>query len=81
MQDLFYMSRKMTAALLRGAREEQFPLEEAVFLEPGKQSRLAQTPVLQHLEQNLFRVKAQQYAGDCQKGIADLFPGDSPGRN
>ena len=31
MQDLFYMSRKMTAALLRAAREEQFPLEDAVF--------------------------------------------------
>ena len=69
MQDLFYMSRKMTAALLRAAREEQFPLEDAVFLEPGKQSRLAQTPVLHHLEQNLFRVKAQQYAGDCQKEL------------
>ena len=69
MQDLFYMSRKMTAALLRAAREEQFPLEDAVFLKPGKQSRLAQTPVLQHLEQNLFRVKAQQYAGDCQKEL------------
>lgn len=68
-QDLFYMSRKMTAALLRAAQEEGFPLEEPVFLAPGAQSRLAKTPVLQHLEQNLFRVRTQQYQGDCQEEL------------
>ena len=61
------MSRKMTAALLRAAREEQFPLEEAVFLSPGEHSRLAQTPALRHLEQNLFRVKSKRY----QDGVTD----------
>ena len=68
-QDLFYMSRKMTAALLRAAQEEGFPLEEPVFLVLGNQSRLAKAPVLQHLEQNLFRVRTQQYQGDCQEEL------------
>ena len=68
-QDLFYMSRKMTAALLRAAQENNFPVEEAVFLSPGPESRLAKSTVLQHLEQNLFRVRMQQYKGECQEEL------------
>ena len=68
-QDLFYMSRKMTAALLRAAQEEHFPVEEAVFLAPGAQSRLANASALQHLEQNLFRVRTLQYKGECREEL------------
>ena len=66
-QDLFYMSRKMTAALLRAAKEETYIVEEPVFLPVGENSRLAQSPVLAHLEQNLFRYQYEPYAGEQQE--------------
>ena len=48
--------------------------DDLMFLPPvvlGKTSlpRFKKSGALFHLEQNLFRVKAQQYAGDCQKEL------------
>ena len=68
-QDLFYMSRKMTAALLRAAQEEAYVVEEPVFLPVGENSRLAQSPVLAHLEQNLFRVRSHRYEESCGEAL------------
>lgn len=78
-QDLFYMSRKMTAALLRAAKEETYIVEEPVFLPVGENSRLAQSPVLAHLEQNLFRCAATDMRK--MRGIVThLFTGNTKGR-
>ena len=68
-QDLFYMSRKMTAALLRAAQEEAYIVEEPVFLPVSENSRLAQSPVLAHLEQNLFRVRSHRYEETCGEAL------------
>lgn len=68
-QDLFYMSRKMTATLLRAAQEEAYIVEEPVFLPVGANSRLAQSPVLAHLEQNLFRVRSHRYEENCGEAL------------
>ena len=68
-QDLFYMSRKMTAALLRAAKEETYIVEEPVFLPVDENSRLAQSPVLAHLEQNLFRVRSHRYEEKCGESL------------
>lgn len=68
-QDLFYMSRKMTGALTKAAREEHFPLGEPVFLDPGDHSRLEKNRALFHLEQNLFRPKSQICQEECKNAL------------
>ena len=68
-QDLFYMSRKMTRALTAAAREEHYPIEEPVFLNPAEHSRMEENEVLFHLEQNLFRPKARIYQEECKNAL------------
>ena len=79
-QDLFYMSRKMTATLLRAAQEEAYIVEEPVFLPVGANSRLAQSPVLAHLEQNLFRVRSHRYEENCGEALR-IYSLATPQRN
>lgn len=64
-QDLFYMSRKMTRSLLAVAKEEHCEIGEPVYLTADKNSRLGENPILLHLEQNLFRPKTKTYASPC----------------
>lgn len=64
-QDLFYMSRKMTRSLAAAAREEGYEIGEPVYLKASADSRFGNNPVLAHLEQNLFRPDAKRYDGCC----------------
>ena len=65
-QDLFYMSKKMVRSLRSAADQEHFALAEPVYLNAGEHSRMASNPVLFHLEQNLFRPKADCCEGSCE---------------
>ena len=66
----------MTAALLRAAREEQFPLEDAVFLEPGKTESSGTDAGASSSGEESVRVKAQQYAETVRRNCR-FIPGDS----
>lgn len=68
-QDLFYMSRKMTRALMTAARKEHYPIEDPVFLNPAEHSRMEGNKVLFHLEQNLFRAKTGIYQDECKNAL------------
>ena len=78
MQDLFYMSRKMTAALLRAAREEQFPLEDAVS-ETGKTESSGTDAGAAASGAESVPGESTAICRRLSEGIADLFPGDSQG--
>ena len=54
---------------MRAAKEETYIVEEPVFLPVGENSRLAQSPVLAHLEQNLFRVRSHRYEEKCGESL------------
>ncbi len=64
-QDLFYMSRKMTRMLVHAAQEEGFTVNEPVFLNPHVHSRMEGNAVLFHMEQNLFRPEIHPYRDPC----------------
>ena len=58
---LFYLSKKTVAGLKRLAQEADVKEEEPVWVHPGDKSRFAAGGELQWLEQNLFRLRWQQY--------------------
>ncbi len=65
-QNLFYMSHKMTHALVEAAADASFEIAEPIPVEPHERSRFAKNPVLSHLEQNLFREERETSELDCR---------------
>lgn len=61
MQELFAMSKKTVASLVRMAEETGIEVEEPIWLQEKKKSRFAYSPMLASLEQNLFRLKTEPY--------------------
>lgn len=59
MQELFAMSKKTVASLLRMAEETGTSVEEPVWLVDENRSRFAHSPMLSALERNLFRLKTK----------------------
>ena len=55
--ELFYMSHKMIRSLAELTKD----MEEPVWIAPGKQSRFADSPALDFLEQHLFRYHRSVY--------------------
>lgn len=68
-ENLFYMSHKMVQSLTKAAVEASFEITEPVFVPSGPNSRLADRPVLRHLEENLFRSRYQVYEGECKEEL------------
>lgn len=63
-ENLFYLSKKTIHGLLQLAKETHVDVQEAVILGDGNRKRFAGSPVLYHLEQNLFRLgKAAYHSG------------------
>lgn len=80
-QNLFYLSRKTVAALLRLAKENGISEEKAVWCRQGQGGRLprfADNPELAHLERNLFRYPPRVYE-DSAESIR-LFEASTPGQ-
>ena len=78
-QNLFYLSKKTVAALLRLAKESGISQEEAVWCrkkEGGRLPRFADNPELAHLERNLFRYPPRVYE-DGVKSL-HLFEASTP---
>jgi len=63
MQELFYMSKKMTQSLLQLAKKTKCELLEPVFVEQGLSYRYQGAKGLSHLQKNLFRTHWKAYAG------------------
>ena len=61
MQELFGMSKRMTAGLLAIAQRAGITVEEPVWLNNTKNSRFAHSPMLAALEHNLFRMGGRPY--------------------
>ena len=70
--ELFYMSHKMIRSLAELTKD----MEEPVWIAPGKQSRFADSPALDFLEQHLFRYRKAAY-GKSQDEIR-IFAAESP---
>ena len=62
-EQLFYLSRKTIHTLVDIAGRTQVEVCEPVVCHDGQQCRFADAPLLYHLEQNLFRLRQQPYAG------------------
>ena len=61
--ELFYMSHKMIRSLAELTKD----MEEPVWIAPGKQSRFADSPALDFLEQHLFRYHRSVYEKEQQE--------------
>ena len=65
LQDLFYMSRKMTQSLLRIASNTGVEVADAVYMQKEKEEyscpRFTESEALAHLERNLFRPYGKPY--------------------
>ncbi len=66
MQELFAMSKKTIASLIRMADESGISVEEPVWLTASEKSRFANAPMLKALEQNLFRLQTKPYHGEAK---------------
>ena len=62
-EQLFYLSRKTIHTLMDIAGRTQVEVCEPEVCHDGQQCRFADAPLLYHLEQNLFRLRQQPYAG------------------
>ncbi len=73
MQELFAMSKKTIASVMRMAGEAGMDIEKPIILQDAEKSRFSDSPMLASLEQNLFRLGARPYEGDGgQIGIYSL---------
>lgn len=61
MQELFAMSKKTIAGLMKMAEETHFEVAEPVVLKNPQTDRFREAPVLRFLEQNLFRTRHHRY--------------------
>lgn len=78
-QNLFYLSKKTVAALVRLAKETGIPEEKAVWCgrkEEGRLPRFADNPELAHLEGNLFRYPPRVYEENTES--IHLFEASTP---
>ncbi|MCD8300628.1 MAG: exodeoxyribonuclease V subunit gamma [Clostridiales bacterium] len=77
MEELFYMSHKMVSALTAAAGECGCEIADPVCIKAHNKSRFADSPVLAHLEQNIFRVPNQDYTED-PGGVLKIYSLLSP---
>lgn len=63
---LFSMSRQMCCTLRELAGKTKTRIAQPYVVRAGEHSRFAESPELNHLEQNLFRYKKAVYQGECQ---------------
>ena len=71
MQELFAMSKKTVASLMKMAEEKHFEVTEPVVLKNPKADRFREAPVLRFLEQNLFRTRHRSYEKKDEKEIKE----------
>lgn len=71
MQELFAMSKKTVASLMKMAEEKHFEVIEPVVLKNPKADRFREAPVLRFLEQNLFRTRHHSYEKKDEKEIKE----------
>ena len=71
MQELFAMSKKTVASLMKMAEEKHFEVTEPVVLKNPKADRFREAPVLRFLEQNLFRTRHHSYEKKNEKEIKE----------
>ena len=71
MQELFAMSKKTVASLMKMAEEKHFEVTEPVVLKNPKADRFREAPVLRFLEQNLFRTRHHSYEKKDEKEIQE----------
>ena len=71
MQELFAMSKKTVASLMKMAEEKHFEVTEPVVLKNPKADRFREAPVLRFLEQNLFRTRHPSYEKKDEKEIKE----------
>ena len=64
---LFYLSKKTVAGLMRLAAEAQVKAEPPLWVHPSEKSRFRAGSALACLEQNLFRLRQKPYAGGQQE--------------
>ena len=72
--ELFYMSHKMIQSLSEFTKD----MEEPVWIKPGRESRFANAPALNFLEQNLFRYHRKTY--EKEQDEVRIFQAGSPER-
>ena len=71
MQELFAMSKKTIASLMKMAEETHFEVAEPVVLKNPKADRFREAPVLRFLEQNLFRTRHHRYEKSDEKELKE----------
>ena len=71
MQELFAMSKKTVASLMKMAEEKHFEVTGPVVLKNPKADRFREAPVLRFLEQNLFRTRHHSYEKKDEKEIKE----------
>ncbi|MBP3489744.1 MAG: helicase-exonuclease AddAB subunit AddB [Roseburia sp.] len=64
--ELFAMSKKTVAVLLKIAEGSSVPVEEPIILEPGEKKRYRNAPELFFMEQNLFRPSYRRWQGKAE---------------
>ena len=72
--ELFYMSHKMIRSLSEFTKD----MEEPVWVKPGRESRFADAPALNFLEQNLFRYHRKTY--EEEQDEVQIFQAGNPER-
>ena len=75
-QQLFHLSKKTAADLIRLAKEENVPRGKDIFIRPGELPRFTGNREMQHLEKYLFRYPANPYRGES--GALHLLEASSP---
>ncbi len=68
-QELFYMSKKTVAALLKIAEENRIEVKDPCWISHTGKSRFSKSPALLWLEQNLFRPRPGACPGDAGREI------------
>lgn len=71
MQELFAMSKKTIASLMKMAEETHFEVAEPVVLKNPQADRFREAPVLRFLEQNLFRTRHHRYEKKDEKELKE----------
>lgn len=72
--ELFYMSHKMIRSLSEFTKD----MEEPIWIKPGSESRFADAPALNFLEQNLFRYHRKTY--EKEQDEVQIFRAGNPER-
>ncbi len=67
-EQLFYLSKKTIHTLLVIAKDTGVAVADPAVLSDGARRRFANSPLLYHLEQNMFRLGQRPYAGESEWG-------------